>query len=88
MTNEKIKKLAEALQHRENAKDSKVQINKVLRNKSCATIIREFKHLMPEIHNKDRNKSLLILVLSILHKNIGLLDNLQKVLSTEGLIPN
>lgn len=88
MTNDDIKKLAEALQHRENAKDSKVQINKVLRNKSCATIIREFKHLMPEIHNKDRNKSLLILVLSILHKNIGLLDNLQKVLSTEGLIPN
>lgn len=63
MTNDDIKKLAEALQHRENAKDSKVQINKVLRNKSCATIIREFKHLMPEIHNKDRNKSLLILVL-------------------------
>ena len=46
MTNDDIKKLAEALQHRENAKDSKVQINKVLRNKSCATIIREFKHLM------------------------------------------
>lgn len=88
MTNDDIKKLAEALQHKENAKDSKVQINKVLRNKSCVTIIREFKHLMPEIPNKDRSKSLLILVLSILHKNVGLFDNLQKVLTTEGLIPN
>lgn len=88
MTYDDIKKLAEALLHQENEKDSKVQINKVLRNKSCVTIIREFKHLMPEIQNKDRNKALLILVLSVLHKNIGVLDNLQEVLSTEGLIPN
>lgn len=88
MTNDDIKKLAEALEHRENTKDSKVQINKVLRNKSCITIIKEFKNLMPQIKNKDRNKSLLIVVLSILYKNVGLLDNLQKVLTTEGLIPN
>lgn len=88
MTNDDIKKLAEALEHRENKKDSKVQINKVLRNKSCITIIKEFKNLMPEIQNRNRDKSLLIVVLSILYKNIGLLDNLQKVLTTEGLIPN
>ena len=42
MTNDDIKKLAEALQHRENAKDSKVQINKVLRNKSCATFKKSY----------------------------------------------
>lgn len=88
MTNDDIKKLAEALQHRENEKDSKIQINKVFRNKSCVTIIKEFKILMPEIQNKDRNKALLIVVLSILYKNIGLLDKLQKVLTMEGLIPN
>lgn len=89
MTNDDIKKLAEALQYSENGKDSKVKINKVLRNKSCVTIISEFKQLMPEIQDKkDINKSLLILVLSVLHKNVGLFDNLQKVLTTEGLIPN
>lgn len=89
MTNDDIKKLAEALQYSENGKDSKVKINKVLRNKSCVTIISEFKQLMPEIQDKkDINKSLLILVLSVLHKNVGLFDHLQKVLTTEGLIPN
>lgn len=89
MTNDDIKKLAEALQYSENEKDSKVKINKVLRNKSCVTIISEFKQLMPEIQDKKNiNKSLLILVLSVLHKNVCLFDDLQKVLTTEGLIPN
>lgn len=88
MTNDDIKKLADALQHSENEKNAKVQMNKVLRNKSCGTIIREFKGLMPELQDKDRNKALLIIVLSILNKNVNLLDNLQQVLTAEGLIPN
>lgn len=88
MTTDDIKNLAEALQYGENAKDSKAQINKVLGNKSCVTIIKEFKNLMPELQNKNRNKGLLIVILSILYKNIGLMHKLQKVLTIEGLIPN
>ena len=88
MTTDDIKNLAEALQYGENAKESKAQINKVLGNKSCVTIIKEFKNLMPELQNKNRNKGLLIVILSILYKNIGLMHKLQKVLTIEGLIPN
>lgn len=43
MTNDDIKTFADALQHSEgegkSEKESKVQINKVLRNKSCTTMI-------------------------------------------------
>lgn len=88
MTKDDIKNLAEVLQYSENTKDSKKQINKIFRNKSCVTLIGEFKHLMPQIQNKDRSKALLILVLSILHKRVSLIDSLQKTLVAEGLIPN
>lgn len=88
MTNNDIKTLAEALQHSKDEKESMTKINKVLRNKSCATLVAEFKHLIPEMQGKEINKALLVLVLAILHKNVSALERLQKVLVSEGLIPN
>lgn len=88
MTNDDIKTLAEALQHSKDEKESMTKINKVLRNKSCATLVAELKHLMPEMQGKEINKALLVLVLAILHKNVSALERLQKVLVSEGLIPN
>lgn len=88
MTNDDIRMLADALQHSENEKESMAKINKVLRNKSCATLIGEFKCLMPQIPRKEINKALLVLVLAIIHKKIGVLEQLQKVLASEGLISN
>lgn len=88
MTNDDIKLLAEALQHRENEKESLAKINKILRNKSCRTLVSEFKCFMPKIKDKERNKALLFLVLAILRKNAGMLEQLQEALESEGLIPN
>lgn len=88
MKNDDIKTLAEALQHSKDEKESMTKINKVLRNKSCATLVAELKHLMPEMQGKEINKALLVLVLAILHKNVRNLDKLQKVLVSEELIPN
>ena len=88
MTNDDIKLLAETLQHRENEKESLAKINKILRNKSCRTLVGEFKCFMPKIKDKERNKVLLFLVLAILRKNAGMLELLQEALESEGLIPN
>ena len=88
MTNDDIKTLAEALQHSKDEKESMTKINKILRNKSCATLIAEFKHLMPEMQGKEINRALLVLMLAILHKNVSALEQLQKVLVSEDLIPN
>lgn len=88
MTNDDIKLLAGALQHRENEKESLAKINKILRNKSCRTLVGEYKCFMPEIRDKERNKALLFLVLAILRKNAGMLERLQEALESEGLIPN
>lgn len=88
MKNDDIKTLAEALQHSKDEKESMTKINKVLRNKSCASLVAELKHLMPEMQGKEINKALLVLVLAILHKNVSALERLQKVLVSEGLIPN
>lgn len=68
MKNDDIKTLAEALQHSKDEKESMTKINKVFRNKSCASLVAEFKHLMPEMQGKEISKALLVLVLAILHK--------------------
>lgn len=87
MTIDDIKKLAEVLQHKENAKDTKRKINRVFTNKSCATIIKELNVLMQQLEKKRRPKALLLVVLSLLHKNPELRTDIQKALASENLIP-
>lgn len=88
MTNDDIKKLAWALQHRENKNEARIQINKVFRNKKCKTIIKELKTYMSANKGNDSNRALLIVVMAILYKNSDLLCELQQVLAAEGLIQN
>jgi hypothetical protein len=87
MTATDISALAAILQHKEKLPNARQQLNRIFRNKRCTTIVKELKALMQTMPTKDGHKALLIVVLSLLHKNLNLMDDIQKALSSEGLIP-
>lgn len=88
MTKDNIKELAEALNSKARRKDTKQRIQKVFRNKKSSTIIRELKTLMPQMSQKEQKVSLLIVVMSILYKNGGLINDVKTALEEENLIPH
>ena len=88
MTITDVKNLSKALQHKEDADDTLRQINRIFRNKSCRTIIKEVKLLMQQLSGNDGSKALFLVVLSLLYKNVDLIDQIQKALTDEHLISN
>jgi hypothetical protein len=87
MTTDDIHTLAAILQYKEKLPNSRQQLNRIFRNKSCATIVKELKALIQTLPKKDRHAALLIVVLSLLYKKLSLMNDIQKALSSEDLIP-
>lgn len=86
MTKDDIKVLADALNNKSGKNETEQAIKRIFRKKKCSTIIHELKDLMVQMSQKEQKVSLLIVVISILYKNGGLIDSVKISLEDEGLI--
>lgn len=90
MTVNDINELTEALQCKGKGKaknkDINQRIKRIFGNKKCGTVIHELKVFMCSLSKKDSNMAVLVVVLSLLYTNTGLMEDIKKALDKEGLI--
>ena len=88
MTIDDLKYLAETWRQKDGRKDTKTEMNRIFRNKSCNTVIRELAKLLPQMPGKNQNEAVFIVVLCLLHRNSGQAEEIKRVLLRENLIPH